>query len=214
MTKAGALGLRGRREQHLREELSELERALEAFDDPDTAARPGLQLMGGALRTKYADVRDKFARSDTLALEVEVEGEPVEGTLVDAALVARLVDELVPLSRRLGAAVADDDGARPTEAQLDAALSLRFAGGLDDGAGFRLVGPDREARRLVPGPDQEPSLLETALRRLLELAEDPDSSELARLRELLDEVAARAALRLLPPFDEPRVVGVGGSSPR
>ena len=214
MTTAAGSELRARREQHLGEELSELERALEAFDDPDTAARPGLQLMGDALRTKHADVRDKFARSDTLALEVEVEGEPVEGTLVDAALVARLVDELVPLSRRLGAAVADGDGARPTEAQLDAALAMRFAGGLDDGAGFRLVGPDREARRLGPGHDQEPSLLEAALQRLLELAEDPASSELARLREALDAVAARATLRLLAPFDDPRVVEVGRISPR
>jgi hypothetical protein len=214
VTESPPSGVRARREQHLREELSELERALEAFDDPDTAARPGLQLMGDALRTKYADVRDKFSRSDTLALEVEVEGEPVEGTLVDAALVARLVDELVPLSRRLGAAVADANGGRPTEAQLDAALAMRFGGGLDDGAGFRLVGPDREARRLVPGPNPEPSLLETALERLLELAEDPGSSELVRLREVLGEVAARATLRLLPPFDESRAAEVGGTSPR
>jgi hypothetical protein len=205
---------RARREEHLHQELSELERALEAFGDPDTAARPGLQLMGDALRTKYADVRDKFRRSDTLALEVEVEGEPVDGELIDATLVARLVDELVPLSRRLGAAVADGDGPRPTDAQLDAALALRFAGGLDEAPGLRLVGPAREARRLAPGPDREPSLLETALHRLLDLADDPGSPELAPLRQVLGDVAARATLRLYPPFDEPRSAEVDGIPPR
>lgn len=189
------------REAHQRDEVAGLDRALQVFDDPDTATRPGMQLMRDAVRGK----RDKLAaklEQEEARLAVAVGGVPAAGGTLDPAVLARLLDAVPAAVAGAVATLAEAADPAPSRDAVLAATALRVGRWADDGPGFVLVGPAGDVRAAVPAPDGGP-LLDAGLAALLD-----DPAPLARLA-----AAAGATLRLTLhlPFQDDREAVVGPS---
>jgi hypothetical protein len=208
----------------LRAHLGRFDRALQAFDDPDAAERPGLQLMATTLRHKRDELRDKLAASR----RVEVEVRPVDGSPLTGPALAALLSALCEGVSAVGSeAPHDPDPIDPVA--LARALELRAVGGGRDGA-VVLRAADPGVRRAVPPPDGHESRIVGALHRILDAldggageggaaeggaaeggaAEGGAADEAATdVRWAVRHHASPVALRLSWPFAEGRSVRVG-----
>ncbi|HEX9995245.1 MAG TPA: hypothetical protein VGB14_20150 [Acidimicrobiales bacterium] len=187
------------REARQREELAGLERALQVFDDPDTATRPGMQLMRDAIQGKRDKMAAKLAEEAQVRLEVVVGGVPAAGGTLDPAFLVALAGAVPEAVTSAVGALAGDLDPAPAGAALVQATAVRVAGTPDDGPGLVLVGPPAEVRAAVPAADGP--LLDAALAAVVD-----DPAPLARLA-----ASAGATLRLTLhlPFEDDRTVHVG-----
>jgi hypothetical protein len=146
----------GKGVEHLREQLAELEDALETFGDPVVAEHAGLQLLEEVLTERAEHIRDTIAEAETTAMTLTLRGELVEEGGLPAILAARLleacqsaVEELCTDAR---AAVLHLRAVEPAEGGVAVRLSRRpglLQAQPTDGAGHLLV--DLALRRLVDG---------------------------------------------------------------
>ena len=196
------------REGRQREEVAELDRALEVFDDPETATRPGMQLMRDAVRGKRDKLAAKLEEEQLVRLEVVVGGVPATGGTVDPALLAELLAAVPDLATDAAAALLDEADPRPSATALDAATELGVAGAADSGLGVRLVGPPADVRAAVPAAGGGP-LLDAALARVVD---DVAGGRAERLTRLAAEWGAIVHLVLHLPFEDPREATVGGGA--
>lgn len=200
------------REDRQREEVEELDRALQAFDDPETAVRPGMQLMRDALRGKREKMAGKLEEQAQVRLDVVVDGVPAAGGLLDPGLLAAVLAAVPAAATDAAAALldgADPDGADPTPAPsaVAAATVLGVAGASEDGLGVRLVGPPANVRSAVRDPASGRPLLDAALARLLDEANAGDGP--APLAALATEAGASLRLVLRLPFEDEREAKIG-----
>jgi hypothetical protein len=189
------------RQARQREEVAELERALQAFDDPDTATRPGMQLMRDAVEGKRDKLARKLAEEEQVRLEVVVGGVPAAGGTLDPAFLGALVDALPRLVATAVGSLVDEAEPAPSGAAVATATTLGASGWPDGGPGIVLAGPPGDVRAAVRSPGGDAPLLDAALAAVLD-APDP----LARLA-----TAAGATLRvtLHLPFEDDRTVEIG-----
>lgn len=188
------------REARQRDEVAGLERALQVFDDPDTATRPGMQLMRDAIAGKRDKLAGKLAREEEVRLEVVVGGVPAAGGTLDPAFLVALLEAVPEVVVSAVGSLAGDLDPPPSGAVVTQATTLRVAGSPEDEPGLVLVGPPGDVRSAVRAAGDGP-LLDAALAAVLE---DPDP--LARLA-----AGAGATLRLTLhlPFEDDRTVEVG-----
>lgn len=187
------------REARQRDEVAGLERALQVFDDPDTATRPGMQLMRDAIAGKRDKLAGKLAREEEVRLEVVVGGVPAAGGTLDPAFLVALLEAVPEVVVSAVGSLAGDLDPPPSGAVVTQATAVRVAGSPEDGPGLVLAGPPGEVRSAVRAGDGP--LLDAALAAVLD---DPDP--LARLA-----AGAGATLRLTLhlPFEDDRTVEVG-----
>lgn len=189
------------REDRQREELAGLDRALRVFDDPDTATRPGMQLMRDAVAGKRDKMARKLREEEEARLEVVVGGVPAAGGTLDPVSAAVLLETLqAAVVGAVEPLVADVDP-QPAPAAVAAATALRVAGWAADGPGVVLVGPPAGVRAAVRSAGGE-ALLDAALAALVE-----DPGPLARFAA---ECGATLRLTLHLPFEDDREATVGG----
>jgi hypothetical protein len=182
----------------LRAHLARFRRALQAFDDPESAERPGLRLMATALRRKHDELEGKLARAREVALEVRPDG----GRPLPAAAAAAVLGALsAAADRAVAGLVPDLPGAG---AAVAAATDLRVEGG--EGGALVLRAPDPAVRRAAPAPEGAESLVAAALAGVLDAVEAAGEDGGDPVRDAVQAHGGGLALVLRTPFGQQREV--------
>jgi hypothetical protein len=191
------------RHDRQREELEGLERALKVFDDPETATRPGMQLMRDAVAGKRDKMAAKLRQEQEARLEVVVGGVPAAGGTLDPVVLSVLLETLRAAVVEAVERVAGDADPAPAPAAVATATALRVAGWAAGGPGVVLAGPPADVRAAVRTGDGGAPLLDAALAALVD-----DPGPLARFAA---ESGATLRLTLHLPFEDEREAAVGAA---
>ncbi len=142
--------------QQLREQLEELDHALESYADPVVAAHPGLELMHHTLKERAEHIRSTIEEAETTHLTVTLEGAPLEhgGVQVEA------LERLLAGCRQAIAALLGDGPPQATDLRVEQVASEAAK------VAIRLSGP-AGSLDAQPTNGKGQLLLDVALERLL-----------------------------------------------